>query len=82
MIVQLEFLRVCEFVSAGLSEKTNAHSQVVQHVGHISPVVQRIPVGLLSLCHLSLVLQDISQVSPSYREKQERYSVGGFSLKK
>ena len=41
------------------------NSQVVQHVGHVSSVVQSVPVRLLGLHHLALVLQNVTQVSPS-----------------
>ena len=43
------------------------NSQVVQHVGHVPPVIEGVAVGLLSLLHLALVLQHVPQVPPGCR---------------
>lgn len=40
------------------------NSQVVQHVSHVAAVIEGISVCLLSLIHLPLALEDISQVTP------------------
>lgn len=40
------------------------NSQVVQHVSHVAAVIEGISVRLLSLVHLPLALEDISQVTP------------------
>ena len=44
--------------------------QVVKHVGHVPSVIKGISVGLLSLLHLALVLQDVPQVPPCWQRKE------------
>lgn len=46
------------------------NSQVVQHVSHVAAVIEGVSVRLLSLVHLSLALEDISQVTPCCAVKE------------
>ena len=53
------------------------NSQVVQHVGHVPPVIEGVAVGLLSLLHLALVLQHVPQVPPGCHRTQQVALTGG-----
>ena len=53
------------------------NSQVVQHVGHVPPVIEGVAVGLLSLLHLALVLQHVPRVPPGCHGTQQVALTGG-----
>lgn len=48
----------------------NMNSQVVQHVSHVAAIIEGVSVCLLSLVHLPLALEDISQVTPCCAVKE------------
>lgn len=45
----------------------DTNSQVIQHVGHVAAVIEGVSVGLFSLLHLALALQDVSKVAPCWQ---------------
>lgn len=46
------------------------NSQIVQHVSHVAAVIEGVSVCLLSLVHLHLALENISQVTPCCAVKE------------
>lgn len=57
------------FKSKAIKDK-QMNSQVVQHVSHVTAVIESVSVCLFSLVHLSLALEDISQVTPCCKVKK------------
>lgn len=54
---------------------SKAYSQIIQHVSHVAAVVQSISIGAFSFRDFTLTLQNISKVTPRWREEKEVFEL-------